>query len=179
MVLPWLPIMGESSNDAPRILTRFSVRSLLIFTAGVALAIHLHAEYSVVVSGTVSAAALAYLFWFCLKNPHHCLAASALAACMFLPYAWVIGYDELDRIFPTLLGLIAGMPAFLPAALLTQAFGQHLQESQWLALTLTAVELLIGIWMIRLGPRRTIAYLLLVMQLSAVGSLGFYMLCRA
>jgi hypothetical protein len=33
--------------------------------------------------------------------------------------------------------------------------------------------------MIRLGPKRTIAYLLLVMLVSAVGSLGFYMMCIA
>ena len=98
---------------------------------------------------------------------------------MILPYAWVVGYDELDRILTSLAVMIAGMPAFLPAAFLSQMLGQHFQESQWLTFLLTAVELAIGIWMIRLGPKRTIAYLLLVMQVSAVGSLAFYMMCIA
>ncbi|MGB7343840.1 MAG: hypothetical protein WBD20_06490, partial [Pirellulaceae bacterium] len=80
---------------------------------------------------------------------------------------------------PTLAVMIAGMPAFPPAAFLSQMFGQHFQESQWLAFLLTAVERLIGIWMIHLGPKRTIAYLLIVMLISALGSLGFYMMCIA
>lgn len=98
---------------------------------------------------------------------------------MILPYAWVVGYDELDRILPTLAVMIAGMPAFLPAAFLSQMFGQHFQESQWLIFLITALELVIGIWMIRLGRKRTIAYLLFVMHVSTVGSLGFYMMCIA
>ncbi len=44
---------------------------------------------------------------------------------------------------------------------------------------LTAVEVVIGIGIVRLGPKRTIAYLLLVMQLSLLGSLMFYQLCIA
>ncbi|WP_442510436.1 hypothetical protein SH528x_002057 [Novipirellula sp. SH528] len=107
------------------------------------------------------------------------MAASALVGCMILPYAWVVGYDELDRILPTLAVLVAGMPSFLPAVLISQLFGQHFQESQWLAFRLTALELAFGIWVIRFGPKRTIAYFLLFMQISAVGSLGFYMMCIA
>ena len=121
----------------------------------------------------------AYFIAFCVRYPEHRMASTALLACMILPYAWIVGYDELDRLLPALAVMIAGMPAFLPAAFLSQMFGQHFQESQWLAFLLTAFELAIGIWMIRLGRKRTIAYLLLVMLVSAVGSLGFYMMCIA
>ncbi len=179
MALPWLPIASQSSSDAPRTPMRFSVRTLLMITAGVAVAIPLLAKFPLMLSGIACAGAFAYFIAFCVRNPQYRMSASALIACMILPYAWVVGYDELDRILPTLAVMIAGMPAFLPAALLSQMFGQHFQESQWLTFLLTALELVIGIWMIRLGPKRTIAYLLLVMQLSAVGSLGFYMMCIA
>jgi hypothetical protein len=43
---------------------------------------------------------------------------------------------------------------------------------------MTALELAIGICVVRLGTRPTIAYLMLAMQISAFGSLAFYQLCR-
>ncbi|WDQ17119.1 hypothetical protein [Rhodopirellula sp. P2] len=179
LVLPWLPIRRQASSDAPRTSMRFSVRTLLILTAGVAIAIPLLAKFPLGVSAIVCAGAFAYFIAFCVRNPQHRMAAATLFACMALPYAWVVGYKELGRIFLDLVVMFAGMPAFLPAAMLSQVFGQHFLESQWLAFLLTALELVLGIWMICLGPKRTIAYLLLVMQMSAVGSLGFYMLCIA
>lgn len=179
MALSWLPIANQSFNDAPRTPMRYSVRTLLMITAAVAVSIPLLVKFPLLVSGITCAGAFAYLIWFCVRNPQRRRAVVALIACLILPYAWVVGYDELNRLLPTLAVMIAGLPAFLPAALLSQMFGQHFQESQWLAFLLTAVELIIGVWVIRLGQKRTIAYLLLVMQTSAVGSLGFYMLCRA
>ena len=179
MALPWLPIKSKLPRDAPRTAMRFSVRTLLMLTAGVAVAIPLLAKFPVVSSGIVCAGAYAHVMWFLLRNPQHRLASLALIACMILPYAWAVGYEELDRILPTLAVMIAGMPAFLPTALLSQILGLYFQESHWLTFLLTAIELVIGIWMIRTGPKRTIAYLLLVMQISAVGSLAFYMMCIA
>lgn len=147
-----------------------------MITTGVAIAIPLFANFPLAGSRIACAGVFAYFIAFYVKNPQHRIAGSALVACMILPYTWVLGYDELQRILPTLAVMIAGMPAFLPAALLGQVFGQHFQESLWLALLLTALEIIIGIWLIRLGPKRTIAYLLLVMHISALGSLSFYQL---
>jgi hypothetical protein len=64
--------------------------------------------------------------------------------------------------------MFAGLPAFLPAALLGRLFNQNMHHAFWLALLLTALEMVIGIWMIRLGPKRTIAYLPLVLPVSAL-----------
>ncbi len=179
MALPWLPIKTSSSSDTSRTPMRFSVRALLMLTAGVAVAIPLLAKFPLVVSGIVCAGAFAYLIAFCVRNPQHRMAATALVACMIMPFAWLVGYGELDRLLPALVAMFAGMPAIVPAALLSQMVGQPFQESQWLAFLITAFELVIGIWMIRLGLKRTIAYLLLVLHLSAVGSLGFHMACLA
>ncbi len=179
MVLPWLPIRIERTKETPRSQMRFSLRMLLVITTAVAVAIPLLAKFPLVVGGIVCAGAFAYFIAFCVRNPQHRMAASALVACMALPYAWVVGYDELGRILPDLAVMFAGMPAFVPSLLIGGMLGQHFQESQWLAFLLTAIELAVGIWMIRLGPKRTIAYLLLVVQMSALGSLVFYQLCIA
>lgn len=179
MALPWLPIPIKSSNDAARPRIRFSLRTLLMLTTGVSVAIALLVKFPLVMSGIVCAGAFAYFIAFCVRNPQHRMAAATLVACMTLPYAWVIGYRGLGRILPDLAVMFAGMPAFVPAALIGRLFRQNMLHTPWLSLLLTALELAIGIWVIRLGPKRTIAYLLLVMQLSVLGSLFFYMLVRA
>ncbi|TWT50905.1 hypothetical protein Pla22_36480 [Rubripirellula amarantea] len=177
--LPWLPVNASTVGASSRQAIRFSLRSLLAVTAGVAIAIALIAVFPIVFSGLTCAAAYVYLIAFCLRNRQHRTAGFALIACMIFPYGWVVSYEELDRILPTLAILLAGMPTFVPAALIGQLFGQHFQDSQWVAYLLTAAEIFVGIWMMRLGPKRTIAYLLFVMQISALSSLAFYMMCIA
>ena len=179
VVLPWLPIANQKSNKTSQQRLLFSIRTLLLITAMVAVAIVLLAKFPLLVSGIVTAGAFVYLIAFCVSNPQHRLEASALVASMSLPYVWIVGYDELGRILPDLLVMFAGLPAFLPAALLERLFNQNMHDAFWLALLLTALEMVIGIWMIRLGPKRTIAYLLLVLHVSALGSLGFHALVLA
>ena len=179
MALPWLPITIKPSDAAARPRIRFSLRTLLMFTTGVAVAIAFLVRFPLFMSGIMCAGAFAYVLAFCVRNPQHRMAAATLVACMVLPYAWVFGYKELGRILPDLAVMFAGMPAFVPAILLGPLFGQNMHETPWLTFLLTALELATGIWMIRLGPKRTIAYLLLVMQLSILGSLLCYMLVRA
>ncbi len=55
--------------------------------------------------------------------------------------------------------------------------GYPFPDSTWLAMLLTAIEVAVGTWFICLGPKRTIAYLLIVLLMSAMGSLVFYQLC--
>ena len=179
VVLPWLPIANQTSNKTSQQRLLFSIRTLLLITAMVAVAIVLLAKFPLLVSGIVTAGAFMYLIAFCVSNPQHRLATSALVASMTLPYVWIVGYDELGRILPDLLVMFAGLPAFLPAALLGRLFNQNMHDAFWLAILLTALEMVIGIWMIRLGPKRTIAYLLLVLHVSALGSLGFHTLVLA
>ena len=174
-VLPWLPIANQTFNKTspPRLL--FSIRTLLLITAVVAVAIVLLAKFPLLVSGTVSAGTFMYLIAFGVYNPQHRMAVCALVASMNFPYIWIVGYNELGRILQDLLVIFAGLPAFIPAVLLGRLVNQNMHDGLWLALLLTALEIVIGIWMIRLGPKRTIAYLLLVLHLSALGSLGFHM----
>jgi hypothetical protein len=170
VVLPWMPIANHTSEKGPQ----FSVRTLLLITAGVAVAIVLLARFPLFVSGCATAAAFIYLIAFCVKTPQHRLATAALVATMNLPYIWIVSYNELGRILPSLFAMFAGLPGFLPAAYLGRLFKQNMHDGFWLALLLTALEMVIGIWVIRLGLKRTIAYLLFVLHVSAFGSLCFH-----
>lgn len=179
LALPWLPIASDEPTDVPRTRMRFGLRTLLLITTCVAVAIALLAKFPVAVSWIVCASTFAYFIAFCVRNSQHRLAAATLVACMALPYAWVIGYKDLGRILPDLAVMFVGMPAFVPAALVSRMLGQDMHHTPWLGFLLTAVELAIGIQMIRLGPKRTMAYLLLVIQISILGSLVFHMLVLA
>lgn len=175
VALPWLPTARLSPNvDAPRE-KQFSIRTMMFATAIVAVAIALLSQFALVVSGMLSACTFAYFIAFFVRNPHYRLPAAALVASMIFPFTWILSYGELGRIFLGVLLMFSGLPAFLPAEYIAHMFKQNMHDGLWIAILLTALELFIGIWMIRLGPKRTIAYLLLVIHLSAVSSLGFHM----
>jgi hypothetical protein len=175
--LPWLPIAktAEKTDRPPRI--RFRLRTLLLGMTVIGITLAALRIFPMVVSSGLCALAFGYFVSFAYRFPQYRWPAAALVASMCLPYAWIIGYDELDRILPALLWMVAGFPAFLPTALLSRLVGQHFQYMGWLSVLLTAFELLFGIWMIRLGTRRTIAVLVVAMLTSTFGSFAFYQLC--
>ena len=97
---------------------------------------------------------------------------------MLFPYVWIIAYDEVDRLLPEIYQWVPGMPAFFPGMFMNSLLDLGFQ-SAWPAVLLTAMELGIGIWLIQLGPKRTLAYLLFVALTASMGSLVFHALCLA
>ena len=178
-VLPWLPISLPESIDKPQFRNKFGLRSLLGLTTVVAIAIPLLAKFPIPTSGILCAVALLNFLRIASKYPQSRLPALTLLACMILPFAWIVGYEERGRILTDVLVMLPCLPTLLPAAVLGSAFGVGFQNSTWIALLLTGFELTLGIWRIRLGPRRALAYSLLAMLISTLSSLGFYQLCRA
>jgi len=179
IALCWLPIAVEHSDDSPRTWMGFSKRTLLLLGTFVALATVFFAWFPVVVSGCVLAAMLVCFVAFFVRHPMHRLELGTFIACMYLPYAWLLGYSELDRILPMIAVMFTAMPAFVPSLVVSRGLGLHFQELHWLAFLFAALEIAWGMWMIWLGPKRTIAYLLLVLLLSALGSLVLLQLCLA
>ena len=176
--LPWLPIREKGSEkDTSKL--RFGLRTMLILTALIAIVIGLGLKFPGFVSSTLFGLALLGLVVFAIKRPAHRLASITLLACMFLPFSWLLGYEDFDQILTSLPTFLPSMPTLLPAGLLASVFRQPLQDSFWIAHLLTAIELLVGIWMMVLGPKRTIAYLLLIMNVSLFGSLIFLQLVLA
>ncbi|MFO0941218.1 MAG: hypothetical protein U0930_10655 [Pirellulales bacterium] len=178
-VLPWLPIASPETETDTLSVRRFGLRAILVFTTVVAFAIPLFAKFPMVAGIVVCAIAFLHFIWQAQKHSQSRLPAITLLAGMVLPFVWILGYEERDRILMAVLVMSACLPNLLPAAALGAAFGVDFQNSYWIALLLTSVELTLGIWLIRLGPKRTIAFILLVIMISTLSSLGFYQLCRA
>jgi hypothetical protein len=98
---------------------------------------------------------------------------------MFLPFAWLAGYKEVGRMLPDVLTMIGALPTFFPTIWIGRLVGIRLIESPGLGFLLTALELVAGLWLVRLGRTRTIAYLLLVLLVAFTSSLFFYGAVRA
>jgi hypothetical protein len=175
----WLPRIPSLSCEKTHSDLRFNLRSLLIVTTCIAICIPLGLKSPLVVCGCICIAAFSYFIAFAARNASSRLPSLALLACMLLPYSWVITYDEFGRILPAIPVLLGSFPTLVPGAILAYLSGQPFQEAQWLTYLLTAAELIIGVRLIRLGPKPTIAYLLVVMQISLLGSLAFLQLCLA
>jgi hypothetical protein len=77
-----------------------------------------------------------------------------------------------------MLGMVSGLPAFFFAMLFGSLTRQHSQELGWLAMLLTSAELVIGVWIIRLGTKRFIAYLVFVLIAAIFGSFMLNALVR-
>lgn len=177
-VLPWLRI-ADVTRVEPASKKQFGLKQLLIFVALFAGVLALLAKAPNVGGGFVTVGMIAYFVRFFWRNPAHRLAAAALAACMVLPYTWLISYSELDRLIPAVVTMIGIFPTFFPAAWLCYLVGERFRDHHAIGFLLTAAELAVGLWLIRLGPKRTIAYLIFAMIFSWVGSLAFYQMMRA
>jgi len=176
--LPWLPFAKGNRSAELRVPTRFSLWTLLLTTTGTAFMTAVLIRLPLIGGGLVTVGMLAWFVRFWLRHPQHRLAASALVACMILPYAWVAGHRH-GALFPMFITLCGALPTFFPAVWISHLLGVFFPDSPGIAFLLTAVEFAAGLWLIRLGPKRTIAYLLLVGLVSATGSLMFYQAIRA
>jgi hypothetical protein len=174
-LLPWLPIQHDPPPIERRGKIQFKIRTILVTTAAVAACLAVFRETPLIAaSGCLYAAVLCYVVRLWILCRPLGWQVSALLACMYFPFAWVVSFDEL-------LNFVAGIPG-LPAFFLTLLFGslllQHTQNLTWLSMLLASAELVLGVWMIRLGPRRTIAYLLFVLITSIFGSFVLNALTR-
>lgn len=178
-VLPWVPVTDEARGTDQSVRVRFTSRTMFLMTAAVAFVIAAVTKFPMVVSGGLCAFAFCHVVWFWSRFRQNRWQTTALLACMCLPFVWIIAYDEFENIFPAILWIAAGMPAFFPAVLIGSLFGQNSHDVMWLAVLLTGAEMTVGIWIIRLGPRHTIAYLVFVLLMSTFGSFGLNALMRA
>ncbi len=78
---------------------------------------------------------------------------------------------------PSVLWLSAGMPGIFMLTVFS-LFGANPLQSGWFAILITLAQIAIGLWLIRVGPRPAITYLLFLMLSSLMGSLIFDALVR-
>jgi hypothetical protein len=177
VALPWVPLTGWAKTETrPR--SQFNLRSLLIFTAIVAVAIAVGMKAPMVVASIGILLAFVAAVRSAILYPERRLPIAALFACLILPFDWILGYKELDNLLPSILWMSFGMPGFFSMAMLAGLFGLPAHESGWLAILITAAQITIGLWLIRVGSKSAIAFMLFVLLSSLMGSLIFNALVR-
>jgi hypothetical protein len=131
-------------------------------------------------SALVAAVALGVLAWSLTQDRRVRSRAAALVAGLFCPLAWMVAYNVP---FGRTSGLVAAMPfapAILPAGVIRALTGGGGPDEMGLvAGTIVIAELLVGAWLAWRGGKLFVAYLLLVLIVSSVSSLGMHALYRA
>ncbi len=173
--LPWIPISGWDVPETTEV-AQFNLRSVLILMSGVAIAIAVGKWAPLVVAflGLTLALAAAARCVYCY--PAFALPVVALCMCMFLPFVWILGSSEFLR---SALWMFPSLPGFFLAALIASLVGASQHNLGWLAILITATQVAIGLWSIRVGPKPAIATIVFVMLASLTGSLLLHALVRA
>jgi hypothetical protein len=127
--------------------------------------------------GGVHAIALCYVVRLCVLCRSVRWPVASLLACMYFPFAWAISSIDQPNVFHILSAF--ALPAIFLILLVGGLLHQHSENLVWLSMVLTSVELLIGVWLLRLGLRRFIAYLVFVLIASRYGSFVLHALMRA
>lgn len=177
LALPWLPI-ASAGSVATSTTIRFNIRTLLIATAACALVIAALMQFPLVVSGALYLVALFSAIWFAVMVVERRWQTIALLATLYLPFSWIFTTAAEWHISATTLLLSLGFPALLPTLLISSWTRHPAHSMSWLSLLLTSLALLSGIFIIRVGPRLTIAYLVLVLLTATFGSFVLNALVR-
>ncbi|WP_182870743.1 hypothetical protein [Stieleria mannarensis] len=179
LALPWLPLRPDSRHGDRTGPTQFSLGALVGITAIAAVISAGIMTFPSATSYTVSGLVWAVAVWGWIRGRSPRLPAVTLLACMHLPFAWVAVFNGLPGIGAALAMLAAGLPAFFVTLLAGHfVIGQHIQELTWLSILISTLELALGLWIIRLGPKHAIAYCVLVLLISVYGSFTLNMLVR-
>ena len=128
------------------------------------------AKFQLAASILVYAGVAAYFICYVVNYRRDRWYCAAMVSCMFLPYVWLIGYREVGGMMPMILARLFTFPALFPTLMISAGLRQHFTELPGIAVLLTAVQLGIGLWMIRLGPKHTIAVLVYSLLASLFGS---------
>ncbi len=178
LMLPWMPSPSPQHANDPAAPTRFTIRTILMATAVVAVLLAAVAKFPLVTSGGIYAIVWCRVLWTLMKCRQSRLPTAAILACLYLPFVWIAGWNGLSGILEALLGMALGLPAFFITLFAGRLSGQHIQELTWLSMLFTAIELAIGLWVVRIGPKITIAYCLWVLLISIFGSFVLNALVR-
>jgi hypothetical protein len=120
--------------------------------------------------------------WGCYQAYQHARLRWALAALLvscYGPFLWIVvgkysQYTSLQAV-----PFLVGAPLLVPTGFLGMVIGVNLQELMWLANGLTTIAIAVGLAFMHLGEKRALGYTLLLLVISAAGSMAFHSLMRA
>ena len=179
-LLPRLLLPRHTSESAkqPPIWFRFTMRRVLVVIALTAIWVGGSPQLDVAVCRFNFIGIFCYAGWLLRHNQADRWAVVALFSCMYLPFLW-LGLDRGLLQMLELPAVIIGLPAFVPQLLIGVVIGQRTVEWFWMGAVLTAIQMRVGFWMIHLGPKPTITFLIYSLLASLFGSFLLYEGLRA
>jgi hypothetical protein len=177
-VLPWVHFEHEPSATSRGGTVQFTIRSILATIAVIAVFLAAFRKTPMLaVSGGLHAVAMCYVVRFWTLHRSLRWPVASLLACMYFPFAWIVSSSAPFHLSDSL--QCFGLPAIFFVILLGGLVHHHPDSLAWLSIPLTSAELLVGVWLISLGPRRSIACLVFVLIASLFGSFVLNALLRA
>jgi hypothetical protein len=164
-----LPRQTSELDKQPPIWFRFTMRRVMVAMALTVIWVGSSPQLDVAVCRFNFIGMFCYAGWLLRHNQADRWAVVALFSCMFLPYLWLAFDRSLMRMLETP-AVIIGFPAFVPQLLIGVVIGQRTVEWFWMGALLTAIQMRVGFWMIQLGPKPTIAFLVYSLVASLLGS---------
>jgi hypothetical protein len=122
---------------------------------------------------------LLWCLWDVFKHARLRLPLGMLLATFYFPFLWIFVGRFADEFRIEMLAAIGGMPMIFPAGWIGYLFGARIDGFMWLANCLTAIVLATGLGLMHGGEKRTFAYSLLVVAISAMGSMALHSAIRA
>jgi len=169
LALPWLKIPRADESGKP---FRFKLGQLLMATAGAIVVAVVVSRLPPLVACFLVLAMAIMIIMTGIRDKQYLAPTAAMFGVMYLPYLWLAFHFEFDADLPESLGMLLGLPGFLPSLFVSRMVGQHISESSWLPPLITSGMLAIGFVLIRVGPRVTLVYFCLLLMVSLIGSLG-------
>lgn len=122
------------------------------------------------------------VIWGCYQAYQHARLRWALAALLvscYGPLLWIVvgKYSQYTSLLA--IPFLVGAPLLVPTGFLGMVLGVNLQELMWLANGLTTIAIAVGLAFMHLGEKRALGYTLLLLVISAAGSMAFHSLIRA
>jgi hypothetical protein len=159
---------------------KFSLRQLLGAVTMVALLLIIgRLVLPLVIAWIAFASTLAWAIWIGMRNAHTRWRIALILWLQFTPYLWLARKPERWNEYLELLGMLPALPAFCPSIFLNALFRYPFQSGQWISVLLSSLTFAIGIWVVRQGPKRSLAYSFIVLTFSIFGSFILHALMRA
>jgi hypothetical protein len=179
--LPWINLDTSQPTKTDTASRRFQLRTILIATGCVAILFGALRWFPTTASVVVWLLMAGVFVREIVHRTGGRLILIGLLATAYGPYLWFIIPNRLSQSsieMSEMLCMVLGLPAILPSMLAARFIQQHPSEMIWLPVLITSIELAAGLLMIRFGPKRTIAYCMLVLLVSTFGSFALDALMR-
>ena len=179
LLLPWLPLPKDDFRESPRQGFRFKIRTILGITTAAAFCFAVFRDSPLLVAnGIIYALLLCYAGRIGFLFAGYRWKIAALFACMYLPYAWILFPDQSSNSSSAFMLMAVALPAFFPSLWIATLFHQSSHSAPWLFLTVASLELVLGVWMIQLGPKRSLVYCMGALIASTFGAFTLNALVR-